>query len=150
VNEKSDLWSLQPVIEPAVPEVEDESWPRNAIDRFLLSRMEREGLRPVGDADRAALLRRLYFDLTGLPPSPEAVERFANSDDPQAYERLVDRLLASPRFGERWGRHWMDVARYAESSGKTYNFAYPYAWRYRDYVIDSFNEDKPYHDNAVY
>ena len=103
-----------------------------------------EGLRPVGDADRAALLRRLSFDLTGLPPTPAEVEAFLADESPGAVETVVDRLLASPAFGERWGRHWLDVARYAESSGKQVNLNYPHAWRYRDYVIDSFNADKPF------
>src|SRR5262249_17384687 len=100
--------------------------------------------RAVGDADRATLLRRLSFDLTGLPPSPEEVEAFVQDSKPQAVERLVDRLLESPRFGERWGRYWLDLARYAESNGNADNTPFPHAWRYRDYVIDSFNRDKPY------
>ncbi len=104
----------------------------------------RKGLKPVGDADKRTLLRRVYLDLTGLPPTPEEVEAFVADTSPNAFEKVVDRLLASPRFGERWGRHWLDVARYAESSGKAVNMTYPHAWRYRDYVIDAFNTDKPY------
>ena len=101
-------------------------------------------MQPVGDADRAALLRRLSFDLIGLPPTPEEVEAFLADESPGAVEEVVDRLLASPQFGERWGRHWLDVARYAESSGKQVNLNYPHAWRYRDYVIATFNADKPF------
>ena len=101
-------------------------------------------MKPVGDADKYTLLRRVYFDLIGLPPTPEEVDTFVNDESPAAFEKVVDRLLASPQFGERWGRHWLDVARFAESSGKQVNFNYPHAWRYRDYVIAAFNADKPY------
>src|SRR5262249_22160897 len=117
------------------------------IDRFVLAGLEAKGLKPVADADPRTLLRRLYFDLTGLPPTPADVEDFVNAyaEKPQAaLEMTVDKLLASPQFGERWGRHWIDVARYAESSGRAANFAYPHAWRYRDWVIAAFNADKPY------
>ena len=106
-------------------------WPRGDIDRFLLAALEARGLAPVADADRRRLLRRVTFDLIGLPPTPEELDAFLADDSPDAFAKVVDRLLASPRFGERWGRHWLDVARYAESSGKT-NFTYPQAWRYRD------------------
>ena len=129
--------------------MQDAAWPRSDVDRFLLAAMEAKGLRPVGDADRAALLRRLSFDLTGLPPTPAEVEAFLADESPGALEKVVDRLLASPAFGERWGRHWLDVARYAESSGKQVNLNYPHAWRYRDYVIDSFNADKPFDQFAM-
>ena len=118
-------------------------WPRGDIDRFLLAALEARGLAPVADADRPRLLRRVTFDLIGLPPTPEEVDAFLADNSPDAFAKVVDRLLASPRFGERWGRHWLDVARFAESSGKT-NFTYPQAWRYRDWVIASFNADKPY------
>ena len=103
-----------------------------------------QGLKPVADADKHTLLRRVYFDLIGLPPTPEEVDAFVKDDSPAAFETVVDRLLASPQFGERWGRHWLDVARFAESSGKQVNFNYPHAWRYRDYVIAAFNTDKPF------
>ena len=99
---------------------------------------------PVEDADPRSLVRRVYFDLIGLPPPPKVVEAFAKNPSQKAYEKIVDQLLASPRFGERWGRHWLDLARYAESSGMEFNFTYPHAWPYRDYVIQSFNKDKPY------
>src|SRR5262249_51172836 len=103
-----------------------------------------KGLRPVDDADRATLIRRLSFDLLGMPLTPEEVDAFVKDADPKAIEKLVDRLLASPHFGERWGRYWLDLARYAESNGNADNNPFPEAWRYRDYVIKSHNEDKPY------
>ena len=139
-----EFWSFQPPKKTAAPAVKDAAWPRSDIDRFLLAALEAKGLHPVGDADKPTLIRRLYLDLTGLPPTAEEVEAFVADASPQAAEKLVDRLLASPRFGERWGRHWLDVARYAETSGKTANFNFPHAWRYRDYVIAAFNADKPY------
>jgi hypothetical protein len=141
------FWAFQPPKGTRPPAVKEAAWPRGDIDRFLLAGLEAKGLRPVADAEPRALLRRLTFDLTGLPPKPEEVEGFvkAHAANPRAaLEAAVDRLLASPQFGERWGRHWLDVARYAESSGRTANFAYPHAWRYRDYVIAAFNADKPY------
>jgi hypothetical protein len=141
------FWSFQPLQRPTPPAVKDVAWPKGDIDSFLLAELEAKGLRPVADADPRTLLRRLYFDLIGLPPAPEEVEAFVTEygAKPQAaLEAVADRLLASPQFGERWGRHWLDVARYAESSGRSVNFAYPHAWRYRDYVIESFNKDKAY------
>ena len=147
IEKGRQFWSFQPVRKPAPPAVRDAAWPKSDIDRFLLAELEAKGLHPVADADSRTLLRRLCFDLIGLPPAPEEVERFVMdfAAKPQAaLEAAVDRLLASPQFGERWGRHWLDVARYAESSGRSINFAYPHAWRYRDYVIDAFNKDKPY------
>jgi len=140
----ADLWSLQPLSNPVIPAVKATVWPRNTIDRFVLARMEAADLRPVEDAGPHTFIRRVYFDLTGLPPPPNAVHAFINDASPNRVERLVDRLLNSPRFGERWGRHWLDLARFAESSGKEFNFTYPHAWPYRNYVIDSFNADKPY------
>jgi hypothetical protein len=141
------FWSFQPPRKAAPPAVKDTAWPRGDLDRFLLAELESRDLRPVADADPRTLLRRLYFDLIGLPPSPEDVDAFvkAHADNPQrAVAAAADRLLASPRFGERWGRHWLDVARYGESSGRSTNFAYPHAWRYREYVIAAFNADRPY------
>ena len=132
------FWAFQPVQKPAVPAVKDAAWPKSDIDRFLLAALEAKGLKPVADADPRTLIRRVTFDLIGLPPTPEEVEAFVKDYEakPQtALETLVDRLLGSPQFGERWGRHWLDVARFAESSGRSVNFAYPHAWRYRDYVI---------------
>jgi hypothetical protein len=138
-----DFWSFRPPRKYPPPEVKRTYWPRSDIDRFLLARLEAAGLSPVADAERAVLLRRVTFDLLGLPPTPEEVDAFLGDDSPEAFARVVNRLLASPQFGERWGRHWLDVARFAESSGKT-NFTYPQAWRYRDWVIAAFNADMPY------
>jgi hypothetical protein len=147
IEKGRQFWAFQPPRRVTPPAVKDAAWPRGAIDRFLLAELEAKGLQPIADADPWTLLRRLSFDLIGLPPAPEEVEAFAAAyaAQPQAaLEAAVDRLLASPQFGERWGRHWLDVARYAESSGRSINFAYPHAWRYRDYVIAAFNKDKPY------
>jgi cytochrome c553 len=137
-------WSFQPPRKVSTPTVEWESWPQSDIDRFVLARLEERQLRPVQDADWATLLRRVTFDLIGLPPTPEEQEAFLAAPSPSRFEQVVDRLLASPAFGEKWARHWLDVARYAESTGKTVNFNYPHAWRYRDYVIAAFQNDKPY------
>jgi len=137
-------WAFKhPVASPS-PSVQNQAWPLTDIDRHILARLERENLKPAGDAELTTLIRRLTFDLTGLPPSPEEIDAFVNDSSPGGLSRVVDRLLDSPRFGERWGRHWLDVVRYAESTGKERNLPYRYAWRYRDYVIDSFNADKPY------
>ncbi|MEX0819321.1 MAG: PSD1 and planctomycete cytochrome C domain-containing protein, partial [Pirellulaceae bacterium] len=144
------LWSLQPIEDPPLPEVQDQTWPRDPLDRFVLARIEAAGLAPTRDADSRALVRRLYFDLIGLPPTMEVVEEFAGShphDGVKAVERLVDTLLNSPQFAERWARHWLDVARYGESNGNdglSRNPTFPHAWRYRDYVIAAFNADMPY------
>ncbi len=137
-------WAFQAPREAAVPGVQQSDWPHTDVDRFVLAALEAKKLAPVNDADRRTLLRRLSFDLTGLPPTPSEVEAFISDSSTSAFEAAVDRLLASPRFGEKWARHWLDVARYAESTGKTVNFCYPHAWRYRDYVIAAFNSDKPY------
>ena len=137
-------WAWQPLKTVAVPKVNDANWPTSDIDRFVLARIEKENLHPVGPADKYTLVRRVTFDLTGLPPTPDQVQAFVSDESPDAYAKLVDRLLSSPAFGEFWGRHWLDVARYAESTGSSRNFPFEYAWRYRDYVIDSFNKDKPY------
>ncbi len=139
-----EFWAYQlpKAVEP--PKSNNAAWARTDIDRFVAAGLAAKGLKPVADADKQTLIRRAYFDLIGLPPKPGEVEAFLKDDSPRAFEKVVDRLLASERFGERWGRHWLDVARYAESSGKEANFTYPHAWRYRDYVIDSFNADKPF------
>ena len=137
-------WAFQPLKRPAVPKVGDSSWPHNDIDRYVLALLESKNLKPVADADKTTLIRRVTFDVIGLPPTPEEVDSFCKDTDADAYGKVVDRLLASPQFGERWGRHWLDVARFAESTGKDVNMTYPDAWRYRDYVIDAFNNDKPY------
>lgn len=140
-------WSFQPrgdVLPPTFAEPGDCDGLPNAIDAFILARLKAAGLRPAPVADRPMLVRRLYFDLTGLPPSPDDVESFVNDPSPLAYENLVDRLLASPHYGERWGQHWLDVVRYAETEGFEYDNYLPGAWRYRDWVIEAFNADKPY------
>ncbi len=139
-----DWWAWQPPKKSPVPEVQDTAWPRNDVDRFVLSALELKGMQPVGDADKLTLLRRVTFDLTGLPPTPQEVSAFFNDTSADAFKKVVDRLLDSPHFGERFGRHWLDVARYAESTGKDINLAFPHAWRYRNYVIAAFNQDKPY------
>ena len=143
-DEARQWWAFRPVREHAPPPIRDGRWPRNAVDRFVLAELEADGMEPAPEADRRTLLRRLTFDLTGLPPTPEEVEAFLADESPDAYERLVDRLLASPHYGERWGRHWLDVVRYADTSGCNGDFPVPEAYRYRNYVIDSFNRDKPY------
>ena len=145
-----DLWSLRPLSEPGVPAVQDLAWPRDALDRFVLARIEAAGLAPTRDADPRVLVRRLYYDLIGLPPTFMQIEDFVAAhrrDGAQAVENLVDDLLARPQFGERWARHWLDVARYAESNGNDglgRNPTFPHAWRYRDYVIGALNKDTPY------
>jgi hypothetical protein len=141
---RNSHWAWQPLADVKVPEVQDTAWPLSDIDRFVLARLEAEQLRPAPDADRIALIRRVTFDLTGLPPTPAEVDAFLADDSPEALARVVDRLLASPAFGEHWGRHWLDVARYGESTGSSRNLPYPHAWRYRDYVIRAWNADKPF------
>ena len=141
---RKEHWAWRPLIEARPPKVDDASWPVDDIDRFLLSKLEARGLKPVGDANPRDLIRRVTFDLTGLPPSPEEVGDFVVDRSALAFEKVVDRLLGSPAFGEKWGRHWLDVARYGESSGGSRNLPLPHAWRYRDYVVDSFAKDKPY------
>jgi hypothetical protein len=138
------FWSFQPVKEAPVPAVHDAAWCRNPIDQFILARLEAEGLTPAPEADRRTLIRRATFDLHGLPPTPAEVDAFVNDRSTDAYEKLIDRLQASPRYGERWGRHWLDLVRYAESDGFKQDAYRPNAWPYRDYVIRSFNDDKPY------
>jgi mono/diheme cytochrome c family protein len=141
---RASHWAWQPLTSPPIPAVHDTAWSSANIDRFVLAKLDEKKLAPVKDADALTLIRRLTYDLTGLQPSPTDVKDFVKDHSPAAYARLVDRLLASPQYGERWGRHWLDVARYAESSGPSRNIPYPNAWRYRDYVIDAFNRDVPY------
>ena len=135
-------WSFKPIAYPNPPQATEPIV--NAIDRFILARLAAAGLGLSCEADRRTLIRRLSFDLIGLPPTPEEVAAFVADSNPNAYERLVERLLASPRYGERWARHWLDVVRFAESDGFETNQPRPNAWRYRDYVIRAFNDDKPY------
>ena len=138
------FWSFRPVAEVQPPAVREGGWCRNEIDRFVLAKFEEQGLTPAPMADRQTLIRRATFDLIGLPPAPQDVDAFVRDPSPDAYEKLIDRLLASPRYGERWARHWLDLVRYAESDGFKQDAYRPNAWPYRDYVIRSFNEDKPY------
>ncbi|MBL8290359.1 MAG: DUF1549 domain-containing protein, partial [Bryobacterales bacterium] len=138
------FWSFQPVVEPALPAVKNMAWVRSPLDRFILSALESKGLAPAKPAAKRALLRRATFDLTGLPPTIDEINAFVEDNSPEAFARVVERLLASPRYGERWGRHWLDVARYGDSNGLDENLVFVNAWRYRDYVIRAFNEDRPY------
>lgn len=142
--ELADRWALRPRTRPMPPHVSDALWVATPIDAYVLARLEKAGLVPAPPADRPVFIRRATFDMLGLPPTPEEVEAFENDRSPHAYETLVDRLLASPRYGERWGRHWLDLARFAESDGFEYDKIRDHAWHYRDYVIKSLNDDKPY------
>jgi len=144
VIDKTDHWAFKPVQRPAVPSVKDAAWPRNDIDRFILARLEAAGLEPSPEADRRAWLRRATFDLTGLPPTPEEVARFVADTAPAAHERVIERLLSSPRYGERYAQHWLDVVRYADTHGYEVNTERANAWPYRDYCIAAFNADLPY------
>lgn len=137
-------WAFRPLADPAPPAVRDEAWVRGPLDRFVLARLEGEGLTPAAPAPRRAWLRRVSFDLIGLPPSEDELAAFLADQEPGAHERVVERLLASPHYGERWARRWLDVARYADSNGLDENLALAHAWRYRDYVVRAFNQDKPY------
>src|SRR5262249_41134600 len=147
-GEKAETWwSLRPIVKPTPPPARAErfpEWDRNAIDRFILARLLAKGLEPAPPADRRTLLRRVTFDLIGLPPTPEEIDAFIKASSADAYEKVVDRLLASPRHGERWARHWMDVIHFAETHGHDQDVPREHAWPYRDYLIHSFNSDKPY------
>jgi len=140
----SQHWAWQPISHPKPPEVRDSSWPANDIDRFVLARLEREKIAPSPEADRATLLRRVSLDLIGLPPTSQEIEEFLSDTRPDAWARQVDRLLASPHFGEKWARGWLDMAHYADSDGFEKDLVRPWAWRYRDWVIDAYNRDLPY------
>src|SRR5262249_25632846 len=136
-------WAFQPIASPSAPPVKNSVWIRNPIDRLILARLEKEGVAPSPEADRVTLIRRLSLDLLGLPPSISEVDEYLSDSRPDAYERLVNRLLESPHYGERWGRHWLDLARYADSNG--FNIDSPRSmWRYRDWVIDALNRDMPF------
>ena len=137
-------WAFVPAEQPEVPQVRDPSWVRNPIDAFVLARLESEGVQPSAQADRSTLIRRLSLDLVGLPPSPEEVEHFLEDSAPKAYERLVDRLLDSPHYGEKWARHWLDLARYADTDGYETDNPRPHAWRWRHWVIEAFNRNLPF------
>jgi hypothetical protein len=143
-EEDRKFWSFVPVRRPAIPSVKNSAWAANDIDRFILQKLETAGLEPSPPADKRTLIRRATLDLHGLPPTPDEVAAFLADESPDAFSRVVDRLLASPRYGQRWGRHWLDVARYGDSNGLDENLAFANAWRYRDYVVDAFNADLPY------
>lgn len=145
VAEDADqFWSFEPLKPVEPPAVKNESWPRGAIDRFVLAKLEEKGLAANGPAERRVLIRRAYYDLIGLPPTPEEIEAFVKDESPDAYRDLIDRLLDSPQYGERWGRHWLDVARFAESHGFEQDYDRPYAYHFRDFVIEALNRDLPY------
>ena len=139
-------WALRPVVRPALPSVRDAAWPRTGVDYFILAKLESQGLKPASTALPRQIIRRVSFDLTGLPPTPREIGELENDLAPNAFEHLVDRLLSSPHFGERWARHWLDVARYADNKGYVFfeEKTYPWAWTYRDYVVRAFGEDKPF------
>jgi Protein of unknown function (DUF1553)/Protein of unknown function (DUF1549)/Planctomycete cytochrome C len=139
-----DLWSLKPVRDLPVSAVNDGDWPLTPIDRFLLSKLEHKGLKPAAPADRRVLIRRATYDLTGLPPTPEEIDAFLADDSPEAFPKVIDRLLASPAYGERWGRHWLDVVRYADTAGDNSDYPIPQMYRYRNWVIDAINADMRY------
>ena len=143
---RDEHWAWQPVRQPKPPSVKNGHWPKNPIDNFVLSRLEEQGFSPANDAGRLTWIRRVYFDLIGLPPTPEAVQDFLNDKSNEAYEVVVDRLLDSPQFGERWARHWMDLTRYAETYGHEFDYPIAHAHQYRDYLIRAFNSDVPYDD----
>ncbi|HKX33590.1 MAG TPA: PSD1 and planctomycete cytochrome C domain-containing protein [Blastocatellia bacterium] len=143
-DEARRFWSFQPIRDRRPPPVKKRSWVKTPIDQFILARLEEQGLKPLGDADRRTWLRRATFDLTGLPPTPDEIDAFLNDRSPGAFEKVVDRLLASPAYGEKWGRHWLDLVRYADTAGDNSDYPVPAAFRYRNYVIASFNLDKPY------
>ena len=143
-NKAREWWSFRPLKSPAVPAVKQKRWPVNDLDRFILARLEKENLKPANDAEKRVLIRRATFDLIGLPPTPEEVESFLADKSDKAFAKVVDRLLASPHYGERWGRHWLDVVRYADTAGDNSDFPIPQMYRYRDWVIRAFNRDLPY------
>ncbi len=143
-EEEKKFWAFQPLGNPAVPKVKNANWVKSPVDAFILARLEEKNLTPAPPADKLTLLRRATYDLTGLPPSEQEIKDFLADSSPKAFEKVVERLLASPRYGEKWGRNWLDVARYADSTGNDEDHRYPFAWKYRDYVIASFNNDLPY------
>src|SRR5688572_21197286 len=143
-DEDRKFWSFRPLAKPQPPAVKSEAWARTPIDRFILAKIEEKGLAPSGPADKRTLIRRAYFDLIGLPPTAEQVAKFSADESPNAFEKVIDELLASPHYGERWGRHWLDLARYAESHGYEQDYDRLNAYHYRDYVIRALNGDQPY------
>src|SRR5205807_10317971 len=142
--EAKRFWSFEPLLTSTFPEVKNSAWCRTPVDRFILAKLEAAGIAPNPVADKQRLIRRAYFDLLGLPPAPEEVEAFAKDTAPDAYAKLIDRLLNSQHYGERWARHWLDLARFAESHGFEHDYDRPSAYHYRDFVIQAFNLDLPY------
>ncbi len=142
----AEHWAFQPLQDIEPLKADNDDWSLNDVDRFIFRRLQTEGLSPSPSVDRRTFIRRLSLDLLGLPPSPEEVQQFVDDSSPNAYDNLVERYLSSPQYGERWGRHWLDLARYADSSGFHNDLDRPWAWKYRDWVIESFNNDKPYAD----
>ncbi len=153
VDPNKKHWAWQPLTKPSVPTVKDSSWCRTPVDNFILAKLDEKGIKPNQAADKRTLIRRATYDLTGLPPTVEELDAFLRDESPDAFAKVVDRLLASPQYGERWGRHWLDVARYSDTKGQVRRQRedpnYPWAWTYRDYVIKSFNEDKPYNQFII-
>ena len=143
-DEDRNYWAFQTPVLHELPTVSDKRWVRSPIDAFMLSQLDEAGLSPTPPADKRTLIRRATFDLIGLPPTPEEVQAFLADDSDEAFARVIERLLASPQYGVRWGRHWLDIARYADSNGLDENLAYANAYLYRDYVVSAFNSDKPY------
>src|SRR6266540_3195136 len=143
-DEQRNYWAFRKPSRPQIPKVKNRSWVRTPIDAFILAKLEEKGLQPSPLADKRTLIRRVTFDLTGAPPTPEEINAFLADRSPQAYERVVKRLLASPRYGERWAQHWLDVVRFGETNGFELDAEREQAWRYRDYVVKSLNDDKPY------
>jgi hypothetical protein len=143
-SDSSEWWAYRPLVRPAVPEPNNAAWARNTIDLFVLAKLKQAGLSPAPPSEKVALIRRAYYDLIGLPPTPADVDAFVADASRNAFEKVVDQLLASPQYGEKWGRHWLDLVRFAETNGYERDGTKPFAWRYRDYVIRSLNSDKPY------
>src|SRR5262249_15159261 len=142
-------WSWRPIQPGLPPAVQNTNWPASPVDQFILASLELAQLRPAPPADKRTLIRRVFFDVVGLPPAPRDVEAFLNDSSPSAFENVVDRLLASPQFGERWARHWLDLVRYADTLGHEFDYPILNAWRYRDYVIRAFNADLPYNQFVI-
>ena len=143
-EEAKEFWSFKAISSPAVPITKDKKWAKCEIDSFILTKLEEKRLAPVKDADKRTLIRRATYDLTGLPPTPDEINAFLRDKSSNAFEKVINRLLSSPAYGEQWGRHWLDVARYADTSGCNSDFPVPTAYRYRNYVVESFNRDKPF------
>ncbi len=141
---RKSYWAFQPIRSPAPPAVKDAAWPLNDIERFVLAQLDANGLQPVEPADKRTLIRRATYDLIGLPPTPEEIDAFLADDSPEAFARVIERLLSSPHYGERWGRHWLDLVRYADTAGENSDYPIPQMYKYRNWVIQAFNDDKPY------